>query len=154
MRHFGGSKNPEYGRLRAAYDTAFDVLRTETRWLQYIAQDPNSSEVTREVARRRVDEAFRAYRDCRDQLAECLMSLKPAEMAMATARSFSGSVGSSVTGRQVRKMNDGPVENREELQLLAYRLWEGAGRPIGKSNEYWYRAEDLLHRRPSILDSA
>lgn len=154
MRHFGGSENPEYGRLRAAYEAAFDVLRTEIPWLQCIAQDPNSNEAAKEAARRRVHEAFRAYRDCRDRLAECLMSLKPAEMAMAAGSSFSGSAGSSATGRQVGEMSDRPVECREELQLLAYRLWEEAGRPIGKSNEYWYRAEELLPRRLSIHDSA
>jgi hypothetical protein len=154
MGHSGENENPEYERLRAAYDAAFDVLCAEIRRLQCIAQDPNSNEAATEAARLRVDEAFRAYRDCRDQLAECLMSLKPAEMAMAAASSFSGSVGSSVTGRQVWRMSDHPVECREELQLLAYRLWEEAGHPIGKSNEYWYRAEELLRRRPSILDSA
>jgi len=154
VRHFGGSSNPEYGRLRAAYEAAFEVLRTEIPWLQCIAQDPNSDEAAKEAARRRVREAFSAYRGCRDRLAECLMSLKPAEMAMAAGSSCSGSVGSSANGRQVGETRDRSVEYREELQLLAYHLWEEAGRPIGKSNEYWYRAEELLPRWPSIHDSA
>jgi len=148
MGHLGENANTDYGRLRAAYDAAFHRLCTEIRWLRCVAQDPNSNEAPREAARRSVDEAFRAYRACRDQLAECLMSVKPAEMAMAAGASFAGSAGRWATSSQAGEMNDGPLECRDELQFLAYRLWEEAGRPVGKPDEYWYRAERLLRCGP------
>ena len=34
----------------------------------------------------------------------------------------------------------------DEVQALAYRFWEEAGRPIGSPQEHWYRAERLLRR--------
>ncbi len=36
---------------------------------------------------------------------------------------------------------------RHEVEVLAYRLWEEAGRPIGNPNEHWYRAEAMLAGR-------
>jgi hypothetical protein len=36
---------------------------------------------------------------------------------------------------------------QQEVEALAYRLWEEAGHPIGKPQEHWYRAEQLLGRR-------
>jgi len=76
------------------------------------------------------------------------MSLKPAEMAIAAGASFAGSAGRSATSSQAGEMNDGALECRDELQFLAYRLWEEAGRPFAKSDEFWYRAERLLRCGP------
>ncbi len=36
---------------------------------------------------------------------------------------------------------------RHEVEALAYRLWEEAGRPIGNPHEHWYRAEAMLASR-------
>lgn len=33
---------------------------------------------------------------------------------------------------------------RAEMQELAYRLWEDAGRPFGDPDGHWYRAEGML----------
>jgi hypothetical protein len=33
---------------------------------------------------------------------------------------------------------------RAEMQELAYRLWEAAGRPFGDPDGHWYRAESML----------
>ncbi len=34
--------------------------------------------------------------------------------------------------------------DRRRTQLLAYRIWEGEGRPEGRDREHWQRAEQQL----------
>lgn len=36
-------------------------------------------------------------------------------------------------------------ENRQ--RELAYHLWEQAGRPDGRSNEFWFQAGDILRSK-------
>lgn len=31
--------------------------------------------------------------------------------------------------------------NAEQIRLRAYHLWEAEGRPFGRDQEYWFRAE-------------
>ncbi|HSB13972.1 MAG TPA: DUF2934 domain-containing protein [Bryobacteraceae bacterium] len=31
------------------------------------------------------------------------------------------------------------------MEQLVYHLWEESGRPTGKAEEHWYRAEQLIH---------
>jgi hypothetical protein len=45
-------------------------------------------------------------------------------------------------------MSDNPLENSPErdrrIRERAYRLWEEDGRPEGREQEFWERAEDLI----------
>jgi hypothetical protein len=109
-------------KLHASYEAAFGQLRKATRQLQSLAQDPGAGEPERETARRRVAEAFRAYRASRDRLAESLLASRHEENRLMT-------------------------DFRDELQYTAYHLWEQAGRPSGKPDEHWYQAEQLLRSR-------
>jgi len=120
MVHFEPVEESSYRRLRAAYDAAFARLRAEEGWLRLIAQDSSPDRATQENANRRVEEALRIYRECRDRLAGFLTSLPRTGQPGARA------------GRP------------DEVQALAYRLWEEAGRPIGNPEQHWYRAEQLL----------
>ncbi len=40
----------------------------------------------------------------------------------------------------------GPVPDEKAVQALAYRLWEEAGRPLGKPQEHWFQAERMIRR--------
>ena len=43
--------------------------------------------------------------------------------------------------------------NHAEVQALAHRLWEQAGRPAGNPEEQWYKAEKVLRSRAAILSA-
>ncbi|WP_371884357.1 DUF2934 domain-containing protein [Caballeronia sp. S22] len=38
--------------------------------------------------------------------------------------------------------------NEEQIQTLAYRLWEEAGCPEGRSDEFWVLAQQQLEKEP------
>ncbi len=40
-----------------------------------------------------------------------------------------------------------PTPSKSEVEALAYRLWEEAGRPLGRPMEHWFRAEQIVGRR-------
>jgi hypothetical protein len=111
-----------YERLRAEYDAAFDRLRAEVCRLRSITPQRPPDPTAGEAARDRVDQALAVYRECRNRLADFLTL--------------------TATGP-----NQGALGHRDEVQVLAYRLWEEAGRPIGNPEEDWHRAEGLLGSR-------
>lgn len=39
------------------------------------------------------------------------------------------------------------IPEDSEIRELAYRLWEEAGRPSGRQEEFWLQAEEQLGRR-------
>jgi hypothetical protein len=41
--------------------------------------------------------------------------------------------------------------NLEEIQTRAYQLWEEAGRPEGRDEEFWHQAERELTEKPESL---
>ena len=130
----------EYERLRAEYNAAFARLRAEETRLQSIeAQDRMDANA---------EAAMDAYRECRERLARFLISLRPAGESEATV-DFQ-TVSGWMTGRKTpaADFTAGEGDREDEVQALAYRLWEEAGRPTGKSQEHWYRAEQLLRSGP------
>ena len=46
-------------------------------------------------------------------------------------------------------------DHEESLRALAYRLWEEAGCPDGRSDEFWYTALEILtcETRPPETDA-
>lgn len=45
------------------------------------------------------------------------------------------------------QLKSGDGEGGQEVEALAYRLWEERGRPIGSPEEDWLRAEEMLRER-------
>ncbi len=41
-------------------------------------------------------------------------------------------------------LDDGDETRQRHIRERAYHLWEADGRPEGRSEEYWERAEDLI----------
>ena len=105
MRLSHATGNPEYARLRAEYDAAFENLTIEFHKLQ--PAPPGSP-----ALHQRFHEAVRVYHERRDRLAEFLVSK--------------------------------PSPSKDTINILAYQLWEQAGRPAGQSDQYWYQAESQL----------
>lgn len=113
----------DYGRLRAEYDAAFDRLRRAERDLRSIRLRLSPDRHAEEIARQRFDDAEAAYRKCRMSLADSLLAHR------STARPT---------------LSVATHGCRDEVRLLAYRLWEEDGRPAGNAEEHWYRAEEIL----------
>ncbi len=118
-----------YERLKADYDAAFDRLREEAWRLRVVTQQASTDRTAKQAAQQRVDQALTMYRECRNKLADYLVSLRP------TARLWRPA---PVAEQRTT------TSSRQEVQALAYRLWEEAGRPIGNPDAHWYRAEELL----------
>ena len=100
--------------LRAAYDVAFQEFSRQVLSLQSILNGDAPESTAIEEARRRVEQAQSIYRDCRDSLARFLLS-----------QDMKGAPPGSVV-------------------RLAHQLWESDGRPAGKADEHWYRAERMI----------
>ncbi len=120
----------EYERLRAEYNAAFARLRAEESRLESI-EGQGRMDASAEAA-------MDNYRQCRERLARFLISLRAAGESEA-AVDFQ-TVSGWLTARQTPAARD----RVDQVQALAYRLWEEAGRPTGNSQEHWYRAEQLL----------
>ena len=43
------------------------------------------------------------------------------------------------------------VSEHEEIESLAYRLYVDEGKPDGRADEHWIRAEQFIHAEASLL---
>ena len=128
----------DYGRLRAEYDAAFGRLRAAHWELQSIRQQLSPDKMAEEAARQRVEQAMDVYRACRANIADFLLSRQPAGSQHRGFRTAG-------TNRRAAGSKDSALGCGDEVQVLAHRLWEVAGRPMGSPDEHWYRAEEMLH---------
>ena len=48
---------------------------------------------------------------------------------------------------------NGPATD-EQIRALAYRLWEEAGSPGGRADEFWVRAQQQLASEPGMGSAA
>jgi hypothetical protein len=73
----------------------------------------------------------------------------PAEEAIDEALGRDTHVHGRIGGIGVPGTKTNPVgQSRDEVARRAYELWEEAGRPDGRSEEFWLRAEEeFRHRR-------
>ena len=133
-----------YERLRAEYDAAFDRLRAAVWELRSITQELSSDRIAEEAARQCVDQALGLYRECRNNLADFLTSRQPAGKPAVSVGSQPLGVWTPGIDRRAAGSDDDAFGRRNEVQVLAYRLWEKAERPIGSPDEHWYRAEVML----------
>jgi hypothetical protein len=143
-RTFGRDETLAYERLRAEYDAAFDRLRTAVWELRSITQELSPDKIAEEAARQRVDQALSLYRECRNNLADFLALRQAAGKPAVSVGSQPPGVGTPGIDRRAAGSDDGALGHRDEVQVLSYRLWEEAGRPIGSPDEHWYRAEEML----------
>jgi hypothetical protein len=127
----------DYGRLRAEYDAAFDRLRAAHWELRSIRQQLSPDKMADEAARQRVDQAMGAYRACRENLADFLISRQP-------AGSQHRGIWTAGIERRAAGSKDSAPGCGDEVRVLAHRLWEDAGRPMGSAEAHWYRAEEML----------
>jgi len=125
-------------QLRADYDTAFAQLNAHARQMQSVMRQPRTDNEAKALALAELERALAMYRECRDRLANHLLTRRT--HSKAAAAGSSASQGES----QVWRAEDALFNRRDELQRLAYRLWEDSGRPDGTPDEHWYRAQELL----------
>ena len=134
----------DYRRLRAEYDAAFDRLRAAHWELRSIRRQLSPDKMAEEAACERVDQAMGVYRACRTNLADFLISRQPAGRPAASAGSQPPGVRTVGIDRRAAGSKDSALGRRDEVQVLAHRLWEDAGRPMGSADAHWYRAEEML----------
>ena len=50
-----------------------------------------------------------------------------------------------------QKRGDVAIEDDRSTRERAHRLWDAEGRPEGRKDEYWHRAEELIHDEFAIV---
>ena len=134
----------DYGRLRAEYDAAFDRLRAAHGELRSIRQQLSPDKMAEEAARQRVDQAMGVYRARRENLADFLISRQPPGKPAVPVGSQPPGVWTVGIDRRAAVSKDSAPGCGDEVRVLAHRLWEDAGRPMGSADAHWYRAEEML----------
>lgn len=54
-------------------------------------------------------------------------------------------------GKMKKKCQCSPEEKRKQVELKAYELWEKAGSPFGRDQEFWYTAEVIIQKPPKKI---
>jgi Protein of unknown function (DUF2934) len=44
-----------------------------------------------------------------------------------------------------------PLTEHEEIESLAYRLYEDEGKPEGRADEHWAKAEEIVHAQRAAI---
>lgn len=109
--------------LRSAYNSAFRQFSLSVGQLRSLLSLPAPDIAAVEEAKLRVEQARTAYRESRDLLVQFMLS------------------------RDVTAADRG-VDWKSQVESLAHQIWEESGRPAGKAEEHWYRAESLLRNTP------
>ena len=47
-----------------------------------------------------------------------------------------------------------PLTEHEEIESLAYRLYEDEGKPEGRAEDHWAKAEEIVHAQRSAIAAA
>ena len=128
----------DYVWWRAEYDAGFDGLRAAHWELRSIGQQLSPDKMDEEAARQRVEQAMDVYRACRTNIADFLLSGQP-------AGSQHRGIRTAGIDRRTAGSKDSDPGCGDEVRVLAHRLWEDDGRPMGSADEHWYRAEEMLH---------
>jgi len=144
-----GSRTPEvqaqFAALRRGYEDAFQRFSQQACLLQsLLMKRPAPDKSAIEEAGRKVQQARSVYRESRDLLAQFMLShdTRAANATGRRAQTNAADAGGEPQGGERNR------DERSRVQQLAYRLWEEAGRPVGRAEEHWYRAEGLIHNSP------
>lgn len=99
-----------------AEESEYGRLRAEydAAFAELCAAQPSIDRGADEAAQGRFEQALASYREARGRLARFLTGLEP------------------------------EAGTYDQVRALAHRLWEEEGRPIGNSEQHWYRAEALV----------
>jgi hypothetical protein len=116
----------DFSELDQAYRLAFRNWSSQIHHLQAVADHPIDEQESRQ-AHHLVEAAESDYRDRRDRLAGYILT------GTRFSRLFPKDRDSSLT-----------EEQRSEIERVAYRLWEEAGRPDGTAESDWLRAERIV----------
>ncbi len=135
MRASELEREAQFAALRRAYEDAFREFSSEVSLLHSLVNQSTAGGRAVEEAQRRVERARAAYRERRDLLARFLL-LRGAADAAANGPGAPA---------QMAVIDQGELDQDSRVERLAYQLWEEAGRPLGKANEHWRRAEELIH---------
>ena len=108
-------------QARASYEEAFHKLATEVAVLRELTFQPGADQTQVSEARARVEQAQSAYAASRNLLAELLLA-RAVHTEQAAVH----------------------ADERSKVQRLAHLLWESGGRPEGRAEDDWYRAEHLI----------
>ena len=46
------------------------------------------------------------------------------------------------------------LTEHEQVESLAYRLYEGEGNPDGRADEHWARAEEVIHSQRLVIGAS
>ncbi len=116
-----------FRELRDAYDSAFLNWTIQRDLLQQLTESGSAKQRRTELLKQ-IEAAENHYIECRNQLADYLMSSVKHDHHLHTEMHYG-----SHNGRR-----------RQEVELAAYKLWERAGRPLGSAESDWYTAERLV----------
>jgi len=62
-------------------------------------------------------------------------------------RAFQGSIAAGSANRELLSMNEGPEKS---IHARAYEIWEKEGRPEGRDQDHWLRAEQEIAGKSSV----
>jgi hypothetical protein len=124
------AEEAKFGHLNAAYEDAFRELALRVRDWQSLDGKSDLTETAIEDAKEKVEKALAAYRRSRDVLVEFILVSSETSESSALA-----------------PVHDDRVDQRARVEALAHQLWESAGRPAGRAEEDWYKAERLIRGR-------
>ncbi len=133
-------RESQFVSLREAYEDAFRGFSLKVHLLQSLASQETPDGRAVEEAKRLVEQAHDAYRESRGLLAQ-FMLLHGEAGAAATRHHTPAQM--AVTGNKPQS-GGRESDQRSRVESLAYQLWEEAGRPPGRAEEHWYRAERLI----------
>jgi hypothetical protein len=120
----------EFAELDQAYRLAFHQWNSQLHNFQSISEHPVDDAETRK-AREQTEAAELVYREQRDRLAGYIL----------TGTRLSRIFRHGAEPDEIERLSP---EQRHEVEVLAYRLWEDAGRPQGTAERDWLRAESLV----------
>jgi hypothetical protein len=111
---------------------------------------PNSSDISSSAhteSERTPDQA-QSTRDLQTSIAELARRSKELRDAGERLAADVEQLRQATVGNQAQAINASPSPiSTDEIATVARQLWEQEGKPEGKSEEHWFRAEALVHQQ-------
>lgn len=146
MTNHTAHEQTRLSHLLAAYKAAFGEWSLQVRLLQTLGSHSTTDRTALQKARAQVRHAQATYRGSRDLLAD-FMLVRLSNIKASCGRRTSPAVLTELESRQARDANSSGMDQRSQVERMAYCLWQGAGCPAGSADADWYRAEQLIRDR-------